>query len=167
MFVKHLSDIRWYFVRNIVNILSESKTDQAITFLKRVAQHKDIRIRQEVIHGLISIGGKKAAAALYTFLEDKDGEIKKLALQAFSSFPDIGAGEAKPLIDFLDKQQLNKKEQDFTLEAIKALGKIGDNNSGIFLKRYDRIRWWKSRKLQKELRSAARRAIEEISRRHG
>ena len=167
LFVKHLSDIRWYFVRNIVNILSESKTDQAITFLKRVAQHKDIRIRQEVIHGLISIGGKKAAGVLYTFLEDKDGEIKKLALQAFSSFPDIGAGEAKPLIDFLDKQQLNKKEQDFTLEAIKALGKIGDNNSGIFLKRYDRIRWWKSRKLQKELRSAARRAIEEISRRHG
>lgn len=164
---RHLSDVRWYFVRNIVNILGESKTDETMVFFRKAAEHKDVRIRQEVINGLLNIGGKKAAAVLSTFLADKDDEVKKTALRAFSIFPDIGAEEAKPLLDFLDKQPLKKKEQDFTLEAIKALGKLGDNNSRIFLKRYDRIRWWKSRKLQKELRAAALQAMEEISRRHG
>ncbi len=161
----HLSDVRWYFVRNIVNILGESKTDQAIAFLKRVAQHKDVRIRQEVIQGLISIGGKKAAGVLAKFLKDKDDEVKRTALRAFSSFPDISAEEAKPLVDFLDDQPLKKKEQGLTLEAIKALGKIGGRDTAEFLKKYNHTRWWKSRKLQEELRAAALYAIGEITRR--
>ena len=43
---EHLSDKRWYFVRNIVIILGESKTDSALSFLHKVANHKDARIRR-------------------------------------------------------------------------------------------------------------------------
>ncbi len=163
----HLSDARWYFVRNIVNILGESKTDQAIAFFRRVADHDNMRIRQEVIHGLVSIGGKKAAVILAKFLKDKDDEVKKTAIRAFSSFPDISAAEAKPLVDFLDDQPLKKKEQGLTMEAIKVLGRIGGTDAGEYLKRYTGIRWWKSRKLQEELRAAALYAIREIKRRYG
>ncbi len=167
LFGKHLADVRWYFVRNIVNILGESKASQSMTFLVRVADHKDARIRQEVIHGLISIGGKKAAGVLAKFLKDKDDEVKRTAIRAFSGFPDIGAEETKPLVDFLGDQPLKKKEQVFTLEAIKALGKVGDHDTAEFLKKYTRIRWWKSRKLQEELRAVALSAIGEIARRRG
>jgi hypothetical protein len=164
---EHLSDVRWHFVCNIVNILGESKAPQSLAFLLKAADHQNIMVRQEVIHGLISIGGKKAAGVLAKFLKDKDDEVKRTAIRAFSSFPDISAEEAKPLVDFLDDQPLKKTEQGLTLEAIKALGKIGSRDTAEFLKKYTRIRWWKSRKLQKELRTAALYAIKEITRRRG
>ena len=73
---EHLSDGRWYFVRNIVSILSQSKTDHVIEFLSKVADHKNVRIRHEVVKGLVSIGGKKAAGLLAKFLTDSDDELQ-------------------------------------------------------------------------------------------
>jgi HEAT repeat protein len=164
---ERLSDDRWYFVRNIVSILGENKTDQAIAILRKAGDHKNARIRLEVIKGLSSIGGKKAAAVLPKFLQDADYDVQLLAVRAFADFPRIGAEDAKPLLPFLEERTLKKKEQELTLEAIKALGRIGGGDAREFLKRYDRIRWWKPRKLQVEFRTAARRAAEEITRRLG
>ena len=48
-----LTDGRWYFVRNIVSVLGESKTDQALAFLRKAADHENVRIRQEVIKGSV------------------------------------------------------------------------------------------------------------------
>jgi HEAT repeat protein len=162
-----LSDDRWYVVRNIVSILGESKTNQAIAFLQKAADHKDVRIRQEVIKGLISIGGKKAAGLLAKFLNDKDAEIQLMAIRGLTESEGVGAEEAKPLVAFLEDLPLKMKEREFTIEAIKALAKIGGPDAGESLKRYTRIRWWKPRKLQVELRAAALWAMEEIKRREG
>ncbi|MGE5807984.1 MAG: HEAT repeat domain-containing protein [Nitrospirota bacterium] len=161
----HLSDERWYVVRNIVNILSETKTDQAIAFLRRAAEHKNIRIRQEVIKGLLSIGGKKAAGVMAKFLRDNDADIMATAVRAFADLPGIGAEETKPLLAFLEDRQIKKKDLEVSLETIGVLGKIGGKEAAEFLKRYDRIRWWKPRTLQRELRAAAARARAHIERR--
>jgi hypothetical protein len=164
---EHLSDERWYFVRNIVSILGESKTDDAIAFLFKVAGHKNVRIRQEVVKGLLSIGGKKAAGLLAKFLSDKDAEIRLMAIRGFSVLAGIGAHEAKPLLAFLEDMPIKNRGKELTIEAIKALAKIGGTDAREFLVRYDRIRWWKPRKLQVELRAAALHAMEEIKRREG
>ncbi len=162
---EYLSDGRWYFVRNIVNILGETGTDQAIAFLRKAADHENVRIRQEVIKGLLAIGGKKAAAVLAKFLRDKDADVQITAVRAFADFPGIGAEESIPLATFLEGRELNKKDQELTLEAIKALGKIGGRSALDPLQGFTRIRWWRSRKLQKELKDAAVQAMEEIKRR--
>jgi hypothetical protein len=161
----HLSDDRWYVVRNIVSILSETKTDQALAFLRKAADHENIRIRQEVIKGLLSIGGKKAAGVMAKFLRDKDAEILETAIRAFADLPGIGAEEARPLLVFLEDRPLRKKDLEVTLETIGVLGRIGGRDAAEFLKRYDRIRWWKPRRLQHELRDAAGRARAHIERR--
>ncbi len=162
-----LSDSRWYFVRNIVSILSQSKTDHVIEFLNKVANHKNVRIRQEVVKGLLSIGGKKAAGLLAKFLNDKDPEIQFMAIRGFADLEGIGAPEARFLMTFLEGRPIKMKEREITLDAIKALAKIGGQDASEFLVRYERIRWWKPRKLQEGLRAAAVRAIEEIKRRRG
>jgi hypothetical protein len=162
-----LTDGRWYFVRNIVSVLGESKTDQALTFLRKAADHKNVRIRQEVIKGLFTVGGKKAASILVKLLRDKDDGVQVTAIHAYGDFPGIGAEESTPLIEFLEERVLKKKEQEHTIEAIKALGKIGGREAMEFLKRYSITRWWKPRKLQKELKVAAEQAVEEIKRRQG
>jgi hypothetical protein len=162
-----LTDGRWYFVRNIVNVLGESKTDQALSYLRRAAEHENVRIRQEVIKGLLTVGGKKAASILAKLLQDKDEGVQETAVHAYGDFSGIGAEESKPVIEFLESRSLRKKEQVLTIEGIKALGKIGGWEAVEFLKRYSLIRWWKPRKLQKELAVAAQRAGEEIMRRQG
>lgn len=164
---RHLSDDRWYVVRNIVNILGEGKTDQAMAFFRKAADHKNVRIRQEVISGLISIGGKKDVAFLARFLSDEDEGVQTTALRAFSHFPGISADDATYLMKFLDARPLKKKEQELTLVAIEILGNIGGRNTSEYLKKYTRIHWWRPRKLQEELRVAALRAIEEITWRIG
>lgn len=164
---ENLADKRWYVVRNIVTILGESKTDQAIALLRKAADHKDIRIRQEVIKALINTGGKKAAGVLAKFLRDQDASIQLMAIGAFAELPGVGAEEAKPLVDFLEGRPLKKKDQELTLAAIKTLGKVGGRDAEVFLEGYTRIRWWKSRQLQMERRAAALRAMEEIKGRRG
>ncbi len=164
---ERLADARWYYVRNIVSILGESKADQAIAFLSKAAGHTDVRIRQEVVKGLISIGGKKAASILAKFLDDKEADIQFMTIRGLEVFKGTGIEVAAPLMDFLVNRRLKKSCQELTLEAIKALGKTGGADAEEFLKRYSRIKWWRSRTLQLELRSASLRAMEEIERRRG
>lgn len=164
---RHLSDNRWYFVRNIVNILGESKPDQAMAYFRKAAEHKDIRIRQEIINGLQSIGGKKAIAFLASFLSDEDHEVQKTAIKAFPHFHGVSADDATYLINYLDNRPLKKKEQELNLVAIGVLGNIGGRNTKEYLNRFTKVRWWRSKKLQEERRAAALKAIAEISWRIG
>jgi hypothetical protein len=162
---EHLADGRWYYVRNIVSILGESKADQALVFLSKVADHDNIRIRQEVVKGLISIGGKKAASLLVKFLDDTAPDIQLMSIRGLVMFKGTGFEVARPLIDFLTNRPLKKSYQELTLEAIKALGKTGGADAEEFLKGFTLVKWWRSRTLQQERRSAALRAMEEIERR--
>jgi hypothetical protein len=165
MLGEYLSDDRWYLVRNIVNVLGESKGDQALVFLQKAADHKNAKIRQEVAKGLITIGGRKAASILAKFLKDRDDGVQGMAIHGFTEIKGITLEDTKPLITYLQERSLNKKEHQLTLEAIRALGKVGGPAAGDVLKGFTRIRWWKPRKLQVELRVAALRAMTEITRR--
>ena len=162
---ERLSDDRSDFVRNIVSILGETKGDQALAFLQKAADHKNVQIRQEVVKGLVTIGGKKAAGLLGRFLKDKETAVQSMAIRGFTEMKDISAEDAKPLTAFLKDRPINQKEQQLTLEAIRALGKVGNPAAYEILRGYDRVRWWKSRKIQLELRVAAQRARNEIKRR--
>lgn len=162
---EYLADGRWYVVRNIVSILGETRSDQALTLLRKAADNDNVQIRQEVVKALSVFGGKKAAGITGRFLRDRDAALRMAAIRALADFQGIGAEEAKPLIEFLEELQLKQKDQEFVLEAIKALGRIGGRDAGEFLKQYTGIRWWRSRALQKERRAAAERAMEEISKR--
>jgi hypothetical protein len=165
---ERLADDRWYYVRNIVSILGESKGDQAIAFLSKAAGHNDVRIRQEVVKGLISIGGKKAASLLANFLNDKETDIQFMSIRGLLEVSKgTGIEVAAPLMDFLTNRPLKKSNQELTLEAIKALGRTGGADAEEFLKRYERVKWWRSRTLQFELRTASQRARQEIERRRG
>lgn len=165
MLGEYLSDDRWYLVRNIVNVLGETKGDQALVFLQKAADHKNAKIRQEVAKGVISIGGRKAAGILARFLKDKDDTVLLTAIRGFTEIKGINVEDTKPLIAYLQARSLNKNEQPFMLEAIRALGKIGGPAANEVLKGYTRVRWWKPRKLQVEVRVAALRAMSEIARR--
>lgn len=167
MIGQRISDGRWYFVRNIVSILGDTRDEEAVAFLEKVADHKQPQIRNEVIRGLIGIGGKRAAGLLVRYLRDKDPDVQIMAIRGLAVVHGAGPEESAALITFLDGRHLSKKDNELTIDAIKTLGKIGHDAAAVYLQRYLKVRWWRSRKLQLELRDAARAAIDEIGRRRG
>ena len=164
---EYLHDDRWFLVSSIINILSEIKSDEAVALLQNAVNNKNVKIRQEVIKGLIYIGGKKAAGILAKFLKDADEAVQLTAIRGLGSLRDIKAEDTKPLITFLQDRSLSKKDLPLTLEAIKALEKKGGSAAEEVLKTYAKFQWWKSWSLQKELKTAALKAISEIKRRMG
>jgi HEAT repeat protein len=164
---QRLSDGRWYFVRNIVNILGESRKEEAIEYLQQVANHKNFQIRQEVVRALTSIGGKKAIELLVRFLNDKDVDIRFMAVRGLGGQPVSGAGMEEALMNFLRSGQARSSGPELKYEAIETLGKTGGLKAARFLEKLTRVRWWKARKPQEELRAVARKAIKEIERRFG
>jgi len=165
LIAEQLNDERWYVVRNTVRILIESKSERTVFFLHKVAEHKNIQVRQEVARGLVMTGGKKASTLLSRYLRDKSTDMQLMAIRGLAEIAGAGATEAQDLVDFLQDRRLTRKENELTIEAINVIGKLGDLGSAAFLKRYAKLRWWKSRKLQAGPRDASLAAIEEIQRR--
>jgi hypothetical protein len=161
----YLSDDRWHFVSGIINVLSEIKSDEVIILLQKAANNKNAKIRHEVVKVLLSIGRDKTAGLLAKFLKDEDEAIQVMAIRGFTVIKGIRAEDTKPLITFLHDRPVNKKELPLTLEAIKALEKVGGPASEEILKIYTGFKWWKSWKLQNELKTAALRAMTAIKRR--
>jgi hypothetical protein len=164
-----LTDRRWFVVRNVVIILAETGTEQALPFLEKVQDHKNEHIREEVIKALVSIGGKRAAGMLCRYLKDRDLDIQMLALRSLGVIRGAGTDEAQRMMEYLEHRRISKNRDDneFITEGIRMLGRIGKQDSIVFLERYERIRWWKARQPQEAVRVVARAAIEEISRRLG
>ncbi len=162
---ERLNDERWYFVRNIVNILAESKDDQAIDFLQKVAGHRNHQIRLEVVKGMLGIGGKKAAALLAGFLKDKDEDIQLLAVRGLGTMHGVGPDELQILTMFVKERAGKRKTDDLTVEGIRSLGKIGTVETQAFFQPYLKIKWWRSRRPQELLRDESQAAIKEIQRR--
>lgn len=162
---ERLSDDRWYVVRNVVSILAESKTDHAIAMLRKAADHKNVKIRREVLKGLVAYGGRRAVGLLARFLKDEDAALRLAAAEGFAELKELMPDDAKPLIEHLRERRFKKKDQVLNLTLIRTLGKVGGAEAGEHLTTYSRIRWWRSRKRQRELRDAAMRSLGEIMRR--
>jgi HEAT repeat protein len=165
MLGERLSDERWYFVRNIVSILGESRKEEGIAFLERVAAHKNFQIRQEVVRALVSIGGPKATGLLIRFLNDKDIDIRFMALRGLGAVTAGSDRGEQALIAFLRGRRLRKTSLELKREAIESLGKVGGADALRFLVKFASVKWWKARKPQEELRAASQRALHEIERR--
>jgi len=162
---ERLSDERWYFVRNIVAILGESKNEEVVSYLEKVARHKNFQIRHEVVKALVAIEGRKSADLMATFLHDDDIDIRFMAIRGMGAQAKAGEGGERALIHYLRGVRETEANTELKKEAIESLGRIGGTEASRFLAGYLKRRWWKSRKPQEEVRAAAEQAIREIERR--
>ncbi len=164
-----LSDERWYFVRNIVSILGESRREDAVAYLAGVARHKNFQIRQEVVRALITIGGGKAAELLVQFLADRDIDIRFMAIRGLGTLQSPSARGEQALIDFLKTRAWSRKgDFELRLEAIASLGRMGGTAARAALEKLARPAWWRRGKQSREISAEAGRALAELERRtHG
>lgn len=160
-----ITDSRWYFVRNIVMLLGESRSETALPFLKKAADHKNNHVRQAVVKALLMIGGGKARTLLLRLLGDKEPEVQLSAVAAAGAFIGAGEPEARAIIERLKKSGGDAPAHEFTREAISVLGKIGNAEAEKVLQEYTHVRWWKPKLPQEELKAAAEKALAALGKR--
>ncbi|MBS3974196.1 MAG: HEAT repeat domain-containing protein [Actinobacteria bacterium] len=120
---EHVSDSRWYFVRNVIIILGRAKKTEILPYLERTIRHPDARVRRETIRALFGVRSKYAEEMLLAALDDQDASNVRLAARylgmvrsaiALPALQELAAGESRV-----------SREPEVRIEAIEALGKIG------------------------------------------
>ena len=92
---EHLSDSRWLFVRDIINIISEIKSDKAVVSLQKAVENKNIKIRQEVVKCLIPDPGVKKPLVSWKVLKRRGHTIKLMAIGGFTEIKGISTEDTK------------------------------------------------------------------------
>jgi HEAT repeat protein len=118
-----VSDSRWYFVRNVVAILSSTKSSAVLMYLERTLRHPDARVRRETIRGLSGINDRLATEMLVASLADEDVQNVQLAARYLG---ESGARGAVPALEAVARGEgRGSRDTGPRVEAIEALGRIG------------------------------------------
>lgn len=115
-----IGDHRWFVVRNMVGILGEIRSADAVDHFARTLHHDDARVRRETILALSKFGDERAVPLLVKALTDREATLRAAAA--------LGLGLTKvptaamPLLERLGQET----DAETLAEMIRALGRIGD-----------------------------------------
>jgi HEAT repeat protein len=158
----HISDSRWYFVRNVVAILGSTHSHSVLLYLERTLDHKDVRVRRETIRALSSVGDRRAMELLTLALGDDDAQNVQLAARYLGLRGELGAVSA--LAALARGESRGNRETGPRVEAIEALGRIGTPEALPTLTALSRKRSLLGSARYREIRAAASAAIDAIQR---
>lgn len=160
-----LSDPRWYFVRNVVNILGSTRDPTVLAPLSRTLRHADARVRRETIRAVGGVRVKYAEEMLVSALADDDGQNVALAARTLGS---LGVVEALPaLIEVAQGEGRGSRDAGARIEAIEALGRLGRREALPALRELERQRGLMRGGRAREIRTAAESALAAIARSAG
>lgn len=152
-----VTDPRWYFVRNVVSILAATHSQAALPYLNRTLRHGDARVRRETIRALSGIRDRMAEEMLVAALTDEDEQNVRLAARYLGSAGVRGAVRA--LADVARGEGRGNRELGPRVEAIEALGRIGDPAARPILQDLARQRAIVRAGRSREVRTAAESAL--------
>jgi HEAT repeat protein len=135
-FASALSDERWYLVRNILMVLGHSGASVAVSPIRRVLRHPDLKVRKEAARALAMIPHPEAKRPLMALLNDQDGEIRTTALKALRRFG--GEDLFLSLMEAVLQDGFKKKDFNEKKEFFEALGENGKEKALPVLERFFR-----------------------------
>jgi HEAT repeat protein len=115
-----VGDERWFVVRNMVGILGEIRSADAVEHFARTIRHGDVRVRRETIIALSKFGGEEAVQQLLVGLGDVEPSLRAAAALG------LGLTKAGTAVAPLLKRLGEETDQETAIEVIRALGRIGD-----------------------------------------
>jgi HEAT repeat protein len=115
-----VGDERWFVVRNMVGILGEIRSADAIEHFARTIRHPDVRVRRETVIALSKFGGEEAVQQLTIGLNDAEPMLRSAAALG------LGLTKAPTAVAALMKRLGEETDQETVIEVIRALGRIGD-----------------------------------------
>ena len=115
-----VGDERWFVVRNMVGILGEIRSADAVDHFARTIRHGDVRVRRETIIALSKFGGEEAVQQLLVGLVDAEPSLRAAAALG------LGLTKAGTAVAPLIKRLGEETDLETIVEIIRALGRIGD-----------------------------------------
>ena len=162
---EHITDPRWYFVRNVISILGSTKSPDALPYLERTVRHPESRVRRETIRALSQINDRHAADMLVHSLYDDDAQNVQLAARYIGQ---RGLAGAVPTLEQVARGEgRGNRDNGPRIEAIEALGRLGGLSALGTLQALAGRRTLMRGARARELRSAAQAAIQRIEQRGG
>jgi HEAT repeat protein len=138
-FVTKLEDDRWFLVRNLIYVVGRIGDPKVLKSFPRLMQHKDPKIRKEVLHALDMIESPKTNDLLVKVLSDPDLSNRLFVLRALAKRK---APEAlEPLMDILTSKEFEEKEMHEKKEIFDAIGKVGGDDVVPRLRRLLEVKW--------------------------
>lgn len=119
----HVSDPRWFVVRNVVSILGSARTSAVLPYLERTLRHADGRVRRETIRACSGISDRIAHEMLIAALTDDEAQNVQLAARYLGAASVRGAAPALEQVARGDGR--GNRDLAPRVEAIEALGRLG------------------------------------------
>jgi hypothetical protein len=115
-----MGDNRWFVVRNMVGILGEIRSADAVDHFARTINHEDARVRRETVLALGKLGGEEAVPLLVRALSDAEPNLRSAAAMM------LGLTRHAAAISALLARMPLETDLDALVETVRALGRIGD-----------------------------------------
>lgn len=146
--ISKLEDNRWFLVRNLIYVLGKIGDTRVIKSFSRFIQHKELKIRKEVLHALDTIDDPRACQLLVHFIFDPELSNR---IFAFKSLARKRVKEGlDPLIEMVNSKEFGSKELYEKKEIFDAVAKIGGDAVIPQLRTFLRRRWSFFKNLQSE-----------------
>lgn len=134
--LSRLQGSQWYVIRNLVQIIGQIGSHQAIESLNKLVQYPDERVRKEIVYSLMLIGkeNERAKDIILTFLNDHDSGIRKQVIQIIQTNK---YEKAYPVLYKMisgDDEGIRDSEERYLI--FSALGKLGNKDLLPILKEY-------------------------------
>jgi HEAT repeat protein len=121
--IQKLGDPRWFVVRNVVYILGKIGQDKVLDNFRKLINHKEVKVRKELLHTLDGMKDNRAQELLVGFLNDPESSLRILAIRSLTSHNYLGALE--PLKNMIEEREFVVRDLYEKKEIFEALGKIG------------------------------------------
>ncbi len=121
--LKRLQDDNWLMVRNIVYVLGRIGDTKVTNHLKRVKDHREPRVRKEIIHTLSEIKSDDAKNLLVSYLNDSDNTVRVSALKRLVSMEHRNA--VPNILNIISSETFETKENYEKRELFEALAVLG------------------------------------------
>jgi len=157
----HVTDQRWYFVRNVVGILGSTRSSAILPHLERTLRNPEARVRRETIRAVSQINDRMASEMLIHALYDPDAQNVQLAARFIGQ---KGVPGAIPTLEQVARGEgRGNRDTAPRIEAIETLGKLGAIDALPTLKLLASRRAILGGSKARELRTAALAAIDRVS----
>jgi HEAT repeat protein len=155
-----LKDERWYVVRNMVTILGEIGSLEAVGALQTIARHPEPKVRKEIIKTLMKISHQAAERTLLTLIDDEDEDVVRQAIYSLGAIRSKAA--VRTLLDIITVPDTFLKEITLKKRALAAIGRIGDRQATSTLLAILDTRGWLAPGRWQELKIAAAAALGQL-----
>jgi hypothetical protein len=138
-----LDDSRWFVVRNAAFLLRKMGRSEASPLLKARMAAAQPKLLAEILKALVELQDPEWFTLLTWYLDSEDEARRKVALEVASRIhhPDV----VRALYERLQVRVGNRLREPFSLDLIRALGRLGDPAALPVLQEILNLRQWRYR----------------------